>query len=191
MKSSHIEEYCELFEANFVEVGDKLFANCDFEASIPPGPPEQTTLEENTLNSERFYFFPTDTVEGVLSNHALASAVKVIWESRLAAQCPQRSFRCFVSNQYDVWPTTYFKPDTFGGDGVTSVLRLWSLPADDPGFDETYRVNDVAHNRVLWPEYDADRLVPLEEAFTIIRDGAHPAREHTFRKRWLNGQVHR
>jgi hypothetical protein len=77
LESRHITEYCELFEATFLQIGDKLFSRYEHN---PSQPPELTTAEENTINSEGFYFFSGETMEGVLRNHALASAVKVVWQ---------------------------------------------------------------------------------------------------------------
>ncbi len=178
MKPRHIKEYCDLFDASFLGVGDKLFSRYEYN---PSSPPEQSTVEENTLNSEGFYYFSGETMEGVLRNHALASAVTVVWQSRLAATFPQREFRCFVSNEYDVWSDTK-DPGVVVGDGVRTVLRLWSLPADSPSFDRVYRVHEVAPDRVLWPEYDDSRLVPLQEVFDVIHEAKHPAREQTLRR---------
>ena len=121
MQADYIRQYLELFEVNFVEVNGKIFSNIDLKASDPLG---FTTLDENTSNSERFRFFPENTIEGVYGNHALASAVKVVWESRLAALFPRGGFRCFVSNEYVLWPEDK-DPNTIAGEGVETVLRLW------------------------------------------------------------------
>ncbi len=183
MTPQHVRDYCDLIETNFVEAGGKLYSRCDFEGSIPPGPPEPTTVMENTLNSERFRFFPRTTFDGVLKNHALASAVRVVWQSRLATLFPHRSFRCFVSNEYALWPHDD-DPAAIGEEAVETVLRLWSLPADDLQFDETYMVDQLAPDRVLWREYDASRLLRLSEVFDVINGGMHPAKMKALQARW-------
>ncbi len=138
---------------------------------------------ENTLNSERFYFFSQDTGEDVLRNHALASAVRVVWQSRLATVFPNREFRCFVSNEYVIYPDDNDKT-VIGLEGVETVLRLWALPADSPSFDEAYKVDQLAPARVLWDECDKDHLVPLENVFQIIQAAEHPARTKSLQERW-------
>jgi len=165
VNKDQLNSYFDILSAKFVPIGGKVFSRYE---ALEAGPqPAETTAEENTLNGEGFYFFSSETAEGVLANHSLATAAREVWLSRLTAEFPGREFRCFVSNEHYVWADTR-ESFTVDGGGVRTLLRMWSLPADHSGFDETYRVSELAPDRVLWREFDDSRLVPLDEVLSVL-----------------------
>jgi hypothetical protein len=186
-----MEGFLSFLAPTFVSFRGKVFSNIplqDLRRSYKRRTPR--TVDENTDNHEHFdLFFPDRTEEGVRKNYALANAVRLVWEERLRAQFPRRRFRLFVSNEYHnglIWSAGV----TSTHESVHTVLRLWSLPADD-GFDETYHPDLSGPDWVLWPEYRRGKLVKLSTVVKIIRSRkAHPAKKRYLRERFAGLQEH-
>jgi len=175
----------ELLAPTFVLFRGKLFANVptwrvreNYKRRIP------RTVDENTDNHVHFEFFRDDTETGVRENYALAEATRLVWRERLRIQFPRKRFRLFVSNEYHSTPTAR-SPIRAKDECVQTVLRLWSLPADDAGFDATYHPDSAGPEWVLWPEYRRDQLVRLSTVVRLIESrAAHPAKTKYLRERW-------
>ena len=185
MDAKATDYFRELLAPTFVAVRGKVFANTDagrcrkrYKLEAP------LTVDENTHNHLHFDFFPDNTESGVRDNYALAEAVRIVWREQLRAQFPRKRFRLFVSNEYCSTPTKR-RPIRAQFECIDTVLRLWSLPADDPGFDSTYHPDSTGPGWVLWPEFRRDRLVKLSTVIKLIQTrAAHPAKTRYLRERW-------
>ena len=170
---------------SFTEFAGKVFAHVAFQGfRVRAAPRKPTTVDENTDNHVHFDFFSGNTKVGVHDNFRLAEAARLIWQVQLRQRFPRKRFRLFVSNEYQIWPTTR-KPVRVKAEAIETVLRLWSLPADDATLDEVYRPDETGADRVLWPEFRRAGLVRLPTVLAIMQQSAsHPAKARTLRKRW-------
>lgn len=185
MDADHVKYFCELLSPTFVECRGRVFAN-QRQSDLPRAYKRRApgTVDENTANHVHFEFFRDDTEEGVRENFTLAETVRLVWREHLRSQFPRRRFRLFVSNEYHNVPTER-RPFPAKDECVQTVLRLWSVPADDTGFDDTYHPDATGPGWVLWPEYRRVRLVKLSTVIRLIASRApHPAKARYLKERW-------
>jgi len=177
------EEYRGLFRPTFVEVQGRVFVLWTrsrqeirrFSQGFEKPP---TAVDENTINSERFWYFDNDTIDGCRKNRALAEAVRIAWGALLARHFPGRSFELFVVNEYRI-SDDFDQPGTIVHEEVTPTLRLWTRDdAETRKMREAYHVDELGPEKVLWPERLADGLFDLAEIFHLIGEGPdHPRKK--------------
>lgn len=177
------ETYRGLYRPTFVDIQGRVFAlgtrsrqeirRFARQFGDPP-----TAVDENTLNHEHFWYFDNDTIDGCRKNHTLAEAVRLAWAELLTRQFPDRCFELFVVNEY-ILSEDFDVPGTIVHEEVTPTLRLWTR--DDVGtreMRETYHVDDLGPDKVLWPEKRDDGLFDLDAIFKLIGEGpTHPSKK--------------